>query len=416
VEDRGPGGLPDPAIDSPPAGAPICSVGRIVALLGVLAAVLILGWISASKSYSIDEFDYAHAAWLVAQGEVPYLDFFDHHFPLLYQLLSVVFLVAGDDPETIRALRLVLLPVPLVLAWAIWSLNRRWLGDCLAAVGIVLVFGTVSFTTFVTEIRPDGLALALFLSSLAVLGLELDPRGRGLLAGLLLGLAVWSSQKVVIYGLPLAIVFVADLVARRRRPAALGSPLLFLAGTLLVGAGALTYLLATDSLTAFYNLCFRWSSLHESFGRRFSWWRHLAPAVMQAGWVFAAAAVGLVATVRRAWREQPDERWRQLVLALCLISAFASYTIQTAPYPYSLLPGLAFVALFGARGLGVAMEAAQRRWEPSRVRVVAGIVIGVWALASVWQLGLRVGDGNNYQHRVLAEMGVLTATPTQAPS
>ena len=40
------------------------------------------------KSYALhgfrDEFQYAHAAWLVSKGAVPYRDFFDHHFPLLY--------------------------------------------------------------------------------------------------------------------------------------------------------------------------------------------------------------------------------------------------------------------------------------------------------------------------------------------
>ena len=62
----------------------------------VLIVILVLLFtqtvlLSMSKIFAIDEFTYAHAAWLVSNGQLPWRDFFEIHVPFLYQLLSMVF-------------------------------------------------------------------------------------------------------------------------------------------------------------------------------------------------------------------------------------------------------------------------------------------------------------------------------------
>src|SRR6185295_17326952 len=76
------------------------AIGLALAGFAVLAVKLAL-----DKYFTIDEFQYAHAAWLVAHGSVPYRDFFEVHHPLVYQVLSPVFLLRGDDPTAIVGLR-----------------------------------------------------------------------------------------------------------------------------------------------------------------------------------------------------------------------------------------------------------------------------------------------------------------------
>ena len=78
---------------------------RLVLAAGLLFLVGHVAELSSRKMYSIDEFQYAHAAWLVAQGQVPYLDFFDHHFPFLYQLLGGIFVFGEPEPIDIAWLR-----------------------------------------------------------------------------------------------------------------------------------------------------------------------------------------------------------------------------------------------------------------------------------------------------------------------
>ena len=51
---------------------------------------------SQGRFFSIDEWQYGHATWLVAQGARPYLDFFEHHFPLSYVLHAPFFWIDWD--------------------------------------------------------------------------------------------------------------------------------------------------------------------------------------------------------------------------------------------------------------------------------------------------------------------------------
>ncbi|MCY1033638.1 hypothetical protein OV207_19455 [Corallococcus sp. BB11-1] len=141
--------------------------------LGVLLVALLLqaARLALHKAFSIDEFQYAHAAWLMAHGQVPYRDFFEVHFPLVYQLLSPLFVLLGDDPRNVLALRAAML-VPLAGACAsVFLLNRRE-GRTAALLAPVLLLLSPTFLHFATEVRPDALTAALFLGALAALAAQ----------------------------------------------------------------------------------------------------------------------------------------------------------------------------------------------------------------------------------------------------
>ena len=59
------------------------SVLLLLALSGLYAFAQIYVF-SQGRFFTIDEYEYGHATWLVAQGQTPYVDFFEHHFPLSY--------------------------------------------------------------------------------------------------------------------------------------------------------------------------------------------------------------------------------------------------------------------------------------------------------------------------------------------
>lgn len=63
-----------------------------------------------------DEVEHLHAAWAIAQGQVPYRDFFQNHTPLLYYLLAPVFALMGEDLRIVYVGRaLMLLCILLIL-------------------------------------------------------------------------------------------------------------------------------------------------------------------------------------------------------------------------------------------------------------------------------------------------------------
>ncbi|WP_224244514.1 hypothetical protein [Hyalangium gracile] len=377
-------------------------LGFVLVGLGVQAARLAL-----YKSFSIDEFQYAHAAWLVARGEVPYRDFFEVHLPLVYQALAPVFWLLGDSPLHILALRVGML-LPLVgTCVAAASLNRRH-GLLAMLLAPALLLATPPFVTLATEIRPDPLAFALFLGALALVSARPASSARAFGAGALLVAAVWGSQKVLFHGGIIGLALAVDLVARRgREPALLPAPRAFLAGAGAVLALIAAYLTVTRSWAAWWHWCFVWASEHQRHYPGFSWRSYFEPVWKEHPWLFTLAGLGLAATVRRlgsAGRRMLSEP--DLLLLLALPATFGSYALQRAPFPYSLLPFLGVVAILAARGAAAVLGALEARaWKVAGASALLLLLGG-----QLWRLEERLAASRNERQRdVLARVATLTA-------
>lgn len=363
------------------------------------------------KHFSIDEFQYAHAAWLVSAGQVPYRDFFEVHFPLVYQVLAPVFLVAGDDPTAIAGMRLGMLPFVALACGAVALLNVRQ-HRLAVLVAPVLLLGLPAFMTLATEIRPDAIAAALFLASLGVLRVSrLGDRFSGASSGFLLVASAWGAQKAAFYGSVFALAFVADLAARRFDAARGDRPLLrspaAFAGGVAVGLALIAlYLTATGSWAAWWHWCFVWAVEHQRSYPGFPWWRYFGPVFADTVWLFVLAAWGLACTVS-AMRARGGGATRDpdLLLIAALGSTFASFALQRAAYPYSFLAFLAIVTVFAARGVG---DLLAPRTRPLVRTVLAMTLIGVLVIQSA-TIATSVADSNAGQLEVLSRIGRLTA-------
>lgn len=334
-------------------------------LFTLLAAGLLL-WLgfealrfNSDKVYTVDEFQYAHGAWKIARGEVIYRDFFEHHFPLVHQIMALVWLGLDDDPQNIAVLRMAMLPFLLLTVLAAVALNRRWSRSGGWVTALVLL-ATVNIQTLATEIRPDPIALAFFLTALAVLGSRrLSPGARGVLSGLLLTLSVWGSQKVLYYGMIFPAAFVADLIRLRRTPARrsylLGHPIAFALGSAVVLTGVAGYLLFTGSAGDWLRWCLRWSFVHQEHYPTISWVDNFQGYLQQHFWLLPFTGLGVWRTVHRLRRRtdatSPAATSPDALLLGALVTTTASYVWQTAPYYYSLLPVTAVASVLAARGL-----------------------------------------------------------------
>jgi hypothetical protein len=388
--------------------------GRIAApatLVGIAWFALQAVRLAREKYFSIDEFQYAHAAWLVARGQVPYRDFFEVHFPLVYQALAPVFLVLGDDPTAVVGLRVGML-VFLALACAAGASVNRSEGWSAALLAPLFLLALPPFVTLATEIRPDAAAFALFLAALGALRLDrFGDRTCAFAGGVLLVGAVWGSQKAALYGSIFVPALLLDLFPRARTPASDGrprllrSPLWFLTGAASAAASIALYLSATRSWAPWWSWCFTWAAEHQRHYPAFSWRRYFDPILVDGLWAFALAALGLAATLRRL-RERgrgaladPD-----LLLVGALATTFASFALQRAPYPYSLLPFLGIVAVLAARGAALLLYMGGM---PLRTAFAAALV-AVLILQSA-ALGRFIAASNARQLEVLARVGEITA-------
>ena len=138
-------------------------------LVSVIAlAVVLRAGVVANRSIDPDESQHLHAAWLVAQGQVPYRDFWEHHVPLFHYAVAPLTAWLPDRPEVYlvaRSLMAVLSAVAVILTW---RLARRLSADGAIWAAVVLMF-LPQFAETSTETRPDVPALVAHLASLLAL-------------------------------------------------------------------------------------------------------------------------------------------------------------------------------------------------------------------------------------------------------
>ncbi|MFN2432438.1 MAG: hypothetical protein ABR599_06415, partial [Gemmatimonadota bacterium] len=232
----------------------------------LLAASLTLRLSALGRTaFDPDEFLHLHAAWLISQGQVPYRDYFDHHAPAFHALLAPA--VALLEPETSFASAKSFLLLARGFAWLLaggvllltFALARSWRGAGVAVVAAVLLETTLVHVRRTLEVRPDTLAVLLWVACLILArrALQRDATQRAppgwsfLWSGVCLGAALLVTQKLVFGFLGVVLGLMAQPTAgwsgARRRDF-----LLLCAGMAAPLAVALTWLAAAGGLQGFF--------------------------------------------------------------------------------------------------------------------------------------------------------------------
>lgn len=388
----------------------------------VLVAILILlivrtAQLSMTKVFAIDEFTYAHAAWLFSKGQLPWRDFFEVHVPLLYQSLSMVFTLGGDDPTLITSMRWLMLGPVLLTTWAMWRINRDTSG-VMAICGPILALLITDHVIRWIEIRPDVLAFSLVLTAVALpYATRPGPRARAILAGIAFALACWTTQKVYYYGSVFIAAWVADMFLWRKTRSdtaryILGEPRWFAAGALIVGFCAAGYLTLTGTWADWWEWTIAWGAKHQDKYPGFSWHNHSFRLVQDYWWILIFTVIGLTATIRKLGNGSDSHPTDQLLVGL-LVSTFLSVAIQQAAFAYSYIPLVNMCCIFAARGmmeLWHLSRAASKKGSLSPIFVVFACLILVVFMAhrAGTKLSKQAARTNDYQLSILKDINRLT--------
>ncbi len=90
-------------------------------ILVQLVLVVIYGL---NASFQKDGFEHLHSSWNVLNGEVPFVDFFQHHHPLLWYVHAPVIGVLGGGTPAVWFIRLECFFVILGFLWVIWKTGK----------------------------------------------------------------------------------------------------------------------------------------------------------------------------------------------------------------------------------------------------------------------------------------------------
>src|SRR5688572_10276913 len=213
---------------------------RVAIGLAITAALVRLIPLQFLHPLNWDELEFWRATAWIAEGRVPFRDFWEHHTPLAWFVFAPFTLLTNDPGVgAVIALRWAQIPVWIATFWLlhVWMRNAgierfaRW-----AATAVAL--SSSLFMTPAVEYRVEALGCALLMA-----GLVLAQRERYFFAGAALCLAGLTNLRL---GPVLVVAVMALLVTRRLRAAAI------IAGGFAALAAALTYFAATGSLMALY--------------------------------------------------------------------------------------------------------------------------------------------------------------------
>lgn len=172
-----------------------------VAIIFFLGANLVLMLLRlANKPFNADELQHAHIAWTIAQGEVLYRDFWDHHGPL-YNLMNGALIFIADPEPSLQLLfssRLMSFAAMLGVMWLTWRIARELALSRLTSLLAVAAFSSLYFLhNKGVEARPDTLQSLFWVAGFywLLVNQRRGSFGCALVGGALFTLAILSNAK-----------------------------------------------------------------------------------------------------------------------------------------------------------------------------------------------------------------------------
>jgi hypothetical protein len=363
------------------------------------AAALFLAWLPLirHRTFDPDEFEHAHAAWCVFRGMLPYRDFFEHHTPWYYFVLSRFFRFfdVGTSIESARrflllgrGLSVILATLSAILVFKIgkWCRCRR--------VGLLAALFFVSQPFFLMktmEIRPDVLALPWFLGCLWLvlrgLAAGTAPVTKGLRhflgAGLALGAAVMCTQKMLftLPGILLGLTLWALAGVRARQPHERSHP------TATGGLGRRGLFIAAFLFGVAVPAAATWAVFAlQGGGAQFitdnfllnAKWKHFETGQLQrlfeTSWpILLLCLIGSALALLRFSRRRPQASG-ELVLLCTLLGFFGGLLVMPSAHSQYYLPPLAIACVLAAKGLVFLVEGGDRRASAVRLVLALGLL------------------------------------------
>jgi hypothetical protein len=346
------------------------TVGAVVGLsLATLGAAII-----AHARLDPDESQHLHAAWLVAQGRVPYADFWEHHMPLFHYALAPVTRRVAEGPAIYFAGRAIMSLTAVGTLVLVYVLGHR-LGPGVGAAAVILLAVQFRFLQHSIQVRPDGPALLTWLVTVLMLvrWREHERARRLLAAGLWLGVTAALTPKAAFVGLGALAVLLTS--SRRPSPALMqiGRRVLWLAAGCAAPLTALmVWLTVTGGSRALREF---WQDVIVA-NLHFPDFIKQTPVGAEGVGFLLLGLAGMVMTLREhGWRVLQHPLHGPLLIPPAVVSAIVLLPSTPAVYSYTWLPVIASVSVYAGQALVAAVERL-RAGAGTRATALVLLIVG----------------------------------------
>jgi hypothetical protein len=179
-----------------------------LAAVGVAAAAYFAAMVFAYAP-DHDEVEHASAAWQMSQGLLPFNDFFQHHSPALWIVLSPLFRIQAVSDFPVESIRLISAALSLIALLLMIRIAKSFWKDVSVAWAVILLFLGNFLTVQLFNLRPDLLANICNLSAFLII-LRRRKAAAFAIAGILLGFSLSLSPKYLPYLLLLPALMIFD--------------------------------------------------------------------------------------------------------------------------------------------------------------------------------------------------------------
>lgn len=376
----------------------------------ILAAVLLRALYTTHTEFEVDELQHIHAAYLVARGQTPYVDFFEHHTPLFYFLGSWFLDPETSGPDSIFTLRRASFSAHVAVL-ALGTAMATLVSPEVAIATIALLLTEIFSFAWGTLAFLDSFAAPVLLLSAFLLASSRRGPLLYLRVGLLIGVAILLTQKAV-FAAPAAVSFlVLEAISKpgqRLKYFAANAGWLGLGGLVLPFA-VLLVLLGFDGFAAFWDatvgLNAQWLARRPPVGELFL-------AMSYDGSIWLLAGIGLIPALRRGSVDSGSAR-AALVPALYLTwllvgtgllpVVWYEYFIQIGPFA-AIVAAITAIDLARIAGLleGEPIYLPPRAW-------LLPVALGFLGAALLVSIGLRLTVDHYSPTMSPTELGLLLA-------
>jgi hypothetical protein len=221
-------------------------------MLAVPALALVVLDLQWGHKLGLDEFEFFRASRWIAEGRMPYRDFWEHHLPLQWFLFApVAGLTESTGAQAILAMRWAQLPLWIVLMAGLMAIMKRaGLDVTQRAMAVLLLVTSTAFARPALEFRVDTVGNLGYIGALALVLIRPLSRTAWISYGAIMSAAVLANMRLAPLVIATAILLMfAD--ARERRWRFRAVTLWMSAGVAAVAVAFAIYVVASGSVDGF---------------------------------------------------------------------------------------------------------------------------------------------------------------------
>ena len=288
------------------------------------------------QAFDHDEFEAIHTAWMMLQGKIFYIDFFQQKHPFLHFTLMPFIKIFGETVNAIFACKIYSYVIFLLLLYSSYLISKYVFGSKIKYSALIIILSCTFFTDKLTEIRPDTMYMMLSMFSIAFLYKDIKIKKTSLVySGIFAGLSFAILPKSVIYLIPVTIILLYRLCLKKISLSDIG---IYFLTILLVISPFLFYIFRIVNLEEYWFFNFL---MNFKFLGTFSPLANTKALLLENHILFFVAAVGFF--VLRGFRQKE--------IAFLSIILFASVFTINVPNKQYFLPAIPFLSMIGANAI-----------------------------------------------------------------